>query len=95
MARYRKKPVIIEAIKYIGRGNFEKDVDDIGVPDWIWKALENKIIVSTNGTDPLIINTLEGYMTIGIGDWVIQGVQNEIYPCKPDIFDATYERVEE
>ncbi len=43
----------------------------------------------------IVIETLEGEMTAEIGDWIIRGIKNEVYPCKPDIFDATYEEVEE
>ena len=60
MAKYRKKPVVIEAYQT---------------------------------KKPLTIPTLEGIMCVNIGDWVITGVKGEKYPCKPDIFEATYEPV--
>lgn len=88
--RFRKKPVIIEAVQYAGQGNL---VNRGQVPVWMWDALENGTMKFTNGQDPLIISTLEGEMTVSPNDWIIKGVQNEIYPCKPDIFDATYEPV--
>jgi hypothetical protein len=61
----------------------------------LWRALEDGTCHSTNGTDPFIIKTLEGEMTVSPGDWIIQGVNGELYPCKPDIFEKTYEPVEE
>ena len=45
-----------------------------------------------NELQPVEIHTLEGTMTAGVGDWIIRGVKGELYPCKPDIFDATYEK---
>jgi len=92
MAKYRKKPIVIEAVRYNGKGNIG---DGEGVPDWIWVALENKTLKATNGTDPFIIHTLEGDMTIAPGDWIIKGVKGEFYPCKPNIFEQTYERVKD
>ncbi len=85
MAKYRKKPVAIDAIQWNG------NLADLG-PLGRW---HNDITVE----QPLIgneltINTLEGDMTAQVGDWVIKGVKGELYPCKPDIFEATYERVE-
>jgi hypothetical protein len=81
MAKYRKKPVVIEAFKY-GKDH---------IPDWfIDKVLTNDIITHI---DHCTINTLEGIMRGDYGDYIIQGVQNEIYPCKPDIFEMTYESV--
>lgn len=77
MGKYRKKPVVIEAIQWTG-GN----VDDIG--RFIGKGL-----VMERGK--LVIATLEGEMTASKGDWIIKGVQGEFYPCKPDIFEMTYE----
>lgn len=91
MAKYRKKSIVIDAVRYNGKGMMG---DGDGVPDWIWPALETKTIEPTNGTDPFIIHTLEGDMTVAPGDWIIKGVKGELYPCKPDIFEQTYEKVE-
>ncbi len=80
MAKYRKKPVVIEAVQWVG--------DNFGeLTDFMHDAY---------GVDDkkIIITTLEGTMTADIGDWIIKGVQGEFYPCKPDIFEQTYERVE-
>ena len=90
MAFFRKKPVVIEAIKYLGHGN----VENAEVPDWMWAAFENGTLVPSNGDDPLYVKTLEGRMTVSPGDYLIQGVTGELYPCKPDIFEATYDPVE-
>lgn len=78
--KYRKKPVTIEAIQWLGTNLSEID-------DFIGKSITNK------GTT-LIIHTLEGDMEASIGDYIIKGVKGEFYPCKPDIFLATYEKVE-
>jgi len=51
--------------------------------------------VGRNGELKGVIQTLEGLMTVMPGDWIITGVKNEVYPCKPDIFEATYEKVED
>lgn len=78
MSKFRKKPVVVEAFKW------QTDV----VPDW-WRARGDiKINVQTGSA---FIPTLEGTHEARVGDYIIQGVQGEIYPCKPDIFEATYE----
>ena len=90
MLKFRKKPVVIEAVQYDGRGNMNPRYRGC-LPDWLWEALENGTAYFENGADPLRIRTLEGPLTVSPGDWIIRGVQNELYPCKPDIFAATYE----
>lgn len=90
--KYRKKPVVIEAFQLNDRGMVAED--------WFWDAVSaNRIITRNFGknyTDPAQceISTLEGVMTAKSGDYIIRGVQGEIYPCKPDIFEQTYEKVE-
>lgn len=91
MPKFRKKPIVIDAVKYTGRGN----IADTAPPDWIWGALKSGILYATNGDDPFIIKTLEGDMTVDPGDWIIRGVNGELYPCKPDIFEKTYDPVED
>lgn len=83
---YRKKPIVIEAIQW----NNLKIVCPPG-PEWFHEA-EQTGNIRLCGYD-LIISTLEGDMTASPGDWIIRGVKGEIYPCKPDIFEATYEPV--
>lgn len=82
--KFRKKPVVIEAIQYDGtKESFEKIGKWMGNPkDYV--ALRDRT---------LIIPTLESPHEASIGDWIIKGVKNEFYPCKPDIFDETYEEV--
>ncbi|WP_431321662.1 hypothetical protein [Rhizobium sp. YTU87027] len=87
MPLFRKKPVVIEARQFTGINNFEI-LRFIGRPQDIIDNLE------LHGTDWPVIPTLEGDMTCSPGDWVIKGVKGEFYPCKPDIFEATYERAE-
>lgn len=96
MPKYRKKPVEIEAFKYDG--------DLIGsdgkyyVPDWAVIAFKSRELFykpGFNSPSELYIKTLEGDMHVSVGDYVIKGVQGELYPCKPDIFEQTYEEVKD
>ena len=77
--KYRKRPVVIEAVRWS---------PDSDLPQW---ATEK----TAPGNLPhlLEVQTLEGVMTVRSGDWLIKGVHGEVYPCKPDIFAATYEPV--
>jgi len=77
--KLRKKPIVIQAKQWTG-DNFSEMEDFIEVDFMSVK-------------DDLIIFTLEGDMTASKGDWIIRGVNGEFYPCKPDIFDKTYEGV--
>jgi len=88
--KYRKKPVVIEAVRYLGHGMVEGGE----VPDWKREAFEQGVLQPTNGADPLYVYTREGRMLVSPGDWIIKGIQGELYPCKPDIFAQTYEPVE-
>jgi len=88
--KYRKKPVVIEAMQFNG------NPDDI--ISWIVenKPMEgNAVLLAQIRDENIIIKTLEGDMKASIGDWIIKGVNGEFYPCKPDIFEKTYEAVEE
>lgn len=86
MARFRKKPVEIEA--------FQLPMSEVHMPGWI----SSGAVAFTKGDDGRVhaaaIKTLEGVMLADYGDWIIRGVKGELYPCKPDIFEATYEKVE-
>ena len=82
--KFRKKPVVIEAVEWDGTNGSLDEIADL--------ALDCGRRVQLVGGQ-LEIPTLEGVMTASLGDWVIKGVQGEIYPCKPDIFEATYEPV--
>jgi len=68
MPRFRKKPVVIEAIKYLGGGNIENHE----TTDWMWNAFETGVMRYDNGSDPLIIKTLEGDHTVSPGDFIIR-----------------------
>lgn len=81
--KFRKKPVVIEAIQWLG-DNFE-ELENFGS--------DRDIVSNPDGT--LTIATLEGNHTAQKKDWIIRGVEGEVYPCKPDIFDQTYEEVDE
>ena len=83
MKQYRQKPVIIEAIQFDGFNYGE-------INDWIYEM--NGIYQSVR-KETMVIETLEGHMTAMIGDYIIKGVNGEFYPCKPDIFEKTYEEV--
>ena len=83
--KYRKKPVVIDALKWTGL-NFMELVEFIG-----GEEARHKISLHSHG---LYIKTLEGDMKANDGDWIIKGVKGEFYPCKPDIFEETYEKVE-
>lgn len=82
MAKYRKKPVVIEAVQFDG--------SDQSV-DWLLPQLISGEI--GRSTNKLHITTLEGIMEAKVGDYIIQGINGEFYPCKPDIFEKTYEIV--
>ena len=95
MAKYRKKPVVIEAIR-VTQDNYNEvmvfvDTDDIAITPFFHTRnhLEEPKIAMYH------IHTLEGVMRADIGDWVIKGLKGEFYPCKNDIFIATYEFVGE
>jgi hypothetical protein len=85
MCKYRKKPVEIEAVQFTG-GNCIDIIRFIGGP---WTNLE------LHNSDQPVIRTLEGDMTASIGDYIIKGVKGEFYPCKPDIFEMSYDLVSE
>ena len=81
--KYRKKPVVIEAVRFM--------IDDT-LPDWFMdRVTSNAIITHSDGTCD--IKTLEGTMRADYGDYIILGIKGEVYPCKPDIFINTYEEV--
>jgi hypothetical protein len=87
MPKFRKKPVVIEAVQFVGNNAMEVNAftggkscptdESLTHHDWERKQL--------------VIPTLEGDMIASYGDWIIRGVKGEFYPCKPDIFAATYE----
>ena len=89
--KYRKKPVVIEAVQHNADREswdaiceFAKGMEPVGGK-----------LISSRLYDTVYIPTLEGVMTARRGDWIIKGVAGEFYLCKPDIFEMTYEKVEE
>jgi hypothetical protein len=94
--RFRKKPVVIEAVQWTGKNHRE-----------MWDFLTGKIYESMSAygdnfyidhvkvSGGLVIKTLEGEHIATINDYIIKGVNGEFYPCKPDIFEKTYNRIEE
>jgi len=84
MAKYRKKPVEIEAFRF--------QIDEV-MPDWFASRVSNNTII-THEDGTCDIETLEGTMKANKGDYIILGVIHEVYPCKPDIFEKTYERTD-
>lgn len=110
MAKFRKKPIVIEATQWFKSGDHPKDnreTFDIGSGSFLG---EGKVVryyrtPNLNGQTPCQhcgdimhnhgwIDTLEGGHVVCPGDWIITGIKGEVYPCKPDIFEATYEKVE-
>lgn len=89
-SKYRKKPVVIDAWQFTkenylkGAPQFIRQARDIG----LWSQYGGDVIGGE-------VKTLEGVMAISENDYIIKGVQGEFYPCKPDIFEATYEVVNE
>lgn len=91
MPKYRKKPVVIEAIQF-------NNLDDyLEICNWIDDSKSTLSAAETVEfrTPIMLVNTLEGTMAANPGDYIIKGVNNEFYPCKPDIFEKTYEALEE
>ena len=100
MAEFRKKPVVIEAVLYdeYAHSHFwfsEDGWDDC--PEWLQDAADNGVFSFISGdgegfvNDKGLLQTLEGPLTVSLGDWIIRGVKGELYPCRGDIFEATYE----
>ena len=93
MAKYKKKPIVVEAVRWTG-SNLEEIRNFVG-GDLIEECVELFDIKRTlkEMLVDIAIDTLEGTMRVDYGDYIIKGVQGELYPCKPDIFLATYEEV--
>jgi len=96
--KYRKKPLLIEAFQMTKDKRWPKR----DWPNWLNKAWnrepgENSVWIDPDDPDRenLVCGTLEGVHCISWGDYIIKGIKDEIYPCKPDIFNLTYEEIEE
>lgn len=88
MPKFRKKPVIIEAIQVTPTA--EVELRSFMGANWVGTTSSSKA-----GLISLSLITPEGTMTAGLGDWIIKGIKGEFYPCKDDIFKMTYDEVEE
>lgn len=86
MTKYRKKPVVVEAWQLT-----EENIE-AGIPDWIDT---DQVSIFGGANTFAEIHTLEGTMQASYGDYIIKGVKGEFYPCKPDIFEQTYEEVDD
>lgn len=83
--KYRKKPVVVDAVLWDETHEALNQLGDLTEDAYGW----------VDANFQLHIETWEGIMHASKGDWIIRGIQGEFYPCKPDIFEATYERVDE
>ena len=89
MARFRKKPVVIEAV----RARDMTHDPPLELPEWAQQALDTGTLYLRVDTR-IEVNTLEGVMLAEPDDWIIRGIKGELYPCKPDIFLKTYDPVD-
>ena len=100
MAKYVKKPIVIEAVQLLwetwGEMCTHAGVGKLsdGKPEGCYVDDDGVQIDDSNGRIGLLIPTLEGLMVGEQDDWIIKGVKGELYPCKPDIFEMTYDLVE-
>lgn len=91
MAKYRKKPVEIEAHRFLTNNESDdRHMDDLVA--WINEDANDDPTAHHDGTS-IFIETLEGTMRADVSDYIIKGVQGEFYPCKKDVFEATYDFV--
>lgn len=85
--KYRKKPVVIEAVQFTGASSFCNMIN-------IWQKGFDDVADYEDGKENFFIETPEGTMCAVLNDYIIKGVKGEFYPCKPDIFEMTYEKVD-
>lgn len=101
MAKYKKNPIVVEAFQY--DGDMKGSDGKYYVPVWAVEALKKGRLfyVSFSSLSPshppydLYVKTLEGNIHVSVGDYIIQGINGEVYPCKPDIFEESYELIGE
>lgn len=101
MPLFRKKPVVIEAVQFVEVSRTQRkfgesiEYNDTEIANFVGKQLHLRTEPNgkPEGRSFLEIETLEGVMSADVGDWIIKGVKAEFYPCKPDIFEQTYEPV--
>ena len=89
MEKYRKKPVVIDAVQ-LTTANYQAVSNIIAAAGYNVRHAPKPFLRAVPG---IVIETLEGDMTADFGDFIIKGVQGEFYPCKPEIFEKTYEKV--
>ncbi len=102
MTKYRKKPVVVEAFQM----TLKRRWDNQEWPNWlhqawsmepsegaVWSSLNAPIAEGKESANELVCGTLEGVHRIDWGDWIIKGIKGELYLCKPDTFEMTYEKV--
>ena len=89
--RFRKRPLVVDAVRCVDVLRAVGE-DRSGLPGWIADAYGKGDLVLPGA---LRIRTLEGWMTAGRDDWIVRGVEGEIYPCKASVFEVTYEPVED
>ena len=93
--KYRKKPIVVEAFQMTE----ERRWDNSDWPEWLHRAwqvphfLEGSFFCDLQNTERIYLFSLERCMEVSYDDYIIQGIEGELYPCKPDIFEATYEEV--
>lgn len=87
VARYRKKPVEIDAVQFSARGQAETIADWCG-GEVIWTVIDDEQVA-----DSILIKTLEGVMRCDLGSWVIKGLEGEFYPCADSVFKSSYDPV--
>jgi hypothetical protein len=87
MSKFRKKPIVIEAVQF--NGSNQREVLSFAYPNLSEDALRGAEVMRL----PVVIETPEGSMKASPGDWIIRGVKCDVYLCKPDIFESTYEPV--
>lgn len=88
MAKFRKKPVVVEAVQWTGDNIYD-------IHQFMYPVNPHYMKEFSNRDDIIGIQTLEGMHIANKGDWIIKGIKDEFYPCKPDIFEMTYESVKE
>lgn len=88
--KFRKKPIVVEAYHW-------PEIPPLRMPIWVSNAMGTGVIrtETKDNAPPFFIETLEGVAAFYPGDWIIKGVSGELYPVKPDIFEKTYEAVED
>jgi hypothetical protein len=95
MAKYRKKPIVIEAFQITRL----RRLDNSEWPEWLnsaWNKQRTDVgaVFSDQDYGRLQVHTLEGILFVDWNDWMIRGVKGELYPCKPDVFEITYEALD-